>query len=109
LSGGERQRLALARVYLQAAPLVVLDEATSSLDLYTQQRVERAIAALAQQCTVVMVAHRLETVQSAKEILVLEQGQVVQRGTHKALLAAGGEYTRLWHLNQQRQLAQGVG
>jgi ATP-binding cassette, subfamily C, bacterial CydD len=102
LSGGERQRLALARVFLQRTPLVVLDEATSSLDQYTQKLVQQAIVALAQERTVVMVAHRLETVRDAKEILVLEQGQVVQRGSHTALLATNGEYRRLWQLDQQR-------
>jgi ATP-binding cassette, subfamily C, bacterial CydD len=108
LSAGERQRLALARIFLQPAPLVVLDEATSSLDWYTQDLVQQAIAALAQHRTVVMVAHRLETVQYAKEILVLEQGKVVERGTHKTLLAFGGEYARLWCLNQQRSQASEV-
>ncbi|MFN3265265.1 MAG: ABC transporter ATP-binding protein/permease [Deinococcales bacterium] len=104
LSGGERQRLALARAFLQDAPLVLFDEATSSLDRYTQSLVQDAIARLAQTRTVVLVAHRLETVVDAREIIVLRHGLVVQRGTHAVLSQQAGEYQNLWRLHQARKL-----
>jgi ABC-type multidrug transport system fused ATPase/permease subunit len=96
LSGGERQRLALARVFLQDAPILVIDEATSSLDAYSQEKIESALRFLAKSRTVFMVVHRLEMVRLADQIILLEAGQVVNHGSHTALLARDKTYQQLW-------------
>jgi len=93
LSGGQRQRLALARAIVRRPAILLLDEATSALDAATEAALQDAIGALA--CTRVVIAHRLSTVRRADVILVLDDGRVVERGTHDALLAAGGAYARL--------------
>lgn len=103
LSGGQRQRVAIARAFLQDAPVIVLDEATSQLDATTQGLVQAAVTELARGRTVIQVAHRLETVRGAEQIVVLDQGRVVERGTHAELAAAGGAYARL--LDRERDLA----
>ncbi|MFZ4072120.1 MAG: ABC transporter ATP-binding protein [Caulobacterales bacterium] len=101
LSGGERQRVALARAFLADAPILILDEATSSLDNETERDVQDAMAELRQGRTVIVIAHRLSTVRQADRILVFDQGRIVEQGDHGALVAAGGLYARL------NQLAQG--
>jgi ATP-binding cassette, subfamily C, bacterial CydD len=95
LSGGQIQRIALARAFLKDAPLVILDEATANLDLESEELIQRALATLAEERTLIMVAHRLRTVQSLPRILVLDQGRIVEHGAHKDLLAQRGVYHRL--------------
>jgi subfamily B ATP-binding cassette protein MsbA len=98
LSGGQRQRIAIARALLRDAPILILDEATSALDTESERLVQQAIDRLMRDRTVLVIAHRLATVRHADQILVLDGGRVVERGTHDALLAAGGLYRRLHDL-----------
>lgn len=98
LSGGQRQRIALARAILRDAPVLLLDEATSALDAQSERAVQDAVAALAQERTTLVIAHRLATVKSADRILVLDNGKLVADGDHETLVAAGGLYARLARL-----------
>ena len=101
LSGGERQRIAIARVLLKDPPVLVLDEATNSLDSESEYAVQSAVAKLLAGRTTIVIAHRLSTIHSADQILVLEDGSIVERGKHSELLASGGLYKRLY----ERQFA----
>jgi ATP-binding cassette, subfamily B, bacterial len=101
LSGGQRQRIAIARAILRDAPLLLLDEATSSLDAESETLVAAALAQLMQERTTIVIAHRLATVLSCDRILVLDQGRIVEEGTHQTLAAAGGLYARLAKLQFQ--------
>jgi ATP-binding cassette subfamily B protein len=101
LSGGQRQRIAIARAILRDAPLLLLDEATSSLDAESETQVASALAELMQKRTTIVIAHRLATVQSCDRILVMEDGRIVEQGTHQTLVAAGGLYARLAKLQFQ--------
>jgi ATP-binding cassette subfamily B protein len=94
-SGGERQRIAIARTVLRNPPVLVLDEATSALDVQTERAVGEALERLAEGRTTLVIAHRLSTVRDADQIVVLDQGEVVERGTHEELLALGGRYAAL--------------
>jgi ABC-type multidrug transport system fused ATPase/permease subunit len=96
LSGGERQRLTIARLLLARPRVVVLDEATAHLDSTSEQAVQAALGEALDGRTAVVIAHRLSTVRAADQILVVEEGRVVERGTHTALLAAGGRYEELY-------------
>lgn len=95
LSGGQRQRIAIARAFLKNAPILILDEATSALDAESESEVQRALEALVRDRTTLVIAHRLSTVRNADEIVVLDRGRVVERGSHDALVAAGGLYGQL--------------
>lgn len=95
LSGGQRQRLAIARALLRDAPVLILDEATSALDTESERHIQQALDNLQQNRTSLVIAHRLSTIESADEILVLDQGQVIERGSHEALIAQGGAYAQL--------------
>jgi ATP-binding cassette subfamily B protein len=103
LSGGEKQRLAIARLLLKAPDVAVLDEATAHLDSENESAVQAALALALKGRTSIVVAHRLSTSRQANQILVIDDGQIVQRGTHDELLIAGGVYADLY----QRQFAEG--
>ena len=100
LSGGEKQRVAIARTLLKNPPILIFDEATSALDSANERAIQAEIRALAREKTTLVIAHRLSTVVDAHEILVLQQGQVVERGRHADLLAAEGVYAHMWALQQ---------
>ncbi|KAF1968863.1 hypothetical protein BU23DRAFT_558232 [Bimuria novae-zelandiae CBS 107.79] len=100
LSGGERQRLAIAQLFLRDPKIVVLDEATSSVDNVAESMIQESFARICKGRTTVIVAHRLSTVQHANQIFVLHKGRIVERGTHTALLAKHGKYFELWHKTQ---------
>ena len=102
LSGGEKQRVAIARTMLKAPPILVLDEATSALDSFTEREIQLALERVSRGRTTIVIAHRLSTVINADEILVLDKGVIVERGTHEALLARGGVYAALW--SRQREV-----
>lgn len=100
LSGGERQRISIARAILKDAPIVILDEPTSALDTESEVAVQAAIDALIQDKTVIVIAHRLSTIAAADNIIVLEEGQCVEQGTHKNLIDENGRYAQLWAAQQ---------
>ena len=103
LSGGERQRVSIARAVLKDAPILVFDEATSSLDSHSEQAVMTAFRALARRYTALVIAHRLSTVVDADRIVVIEQGAVVEEGSHHALLSANGKYAEMWRIQREQQ------
>jgi len=109
LSGGEKQRVAIARTILKDPRILILDEATSALDSRTEREIEQALRTVAANRTTLVIAHRLSTVVDADEILVLQEGQVAERGTHASLLAQDGLYARMWALQaEQGELAEPV-
>ncbi|MFP5345080.1 MAG: ABCB family ABC transporter ATP-binding protein/permease, partial [Gammaproteobacteria bacterium] len=103
LSGGEKQRVAIARTILKAPRILIFDEATSALDTQSEQAILNALAEVAADHTTLVIAHRLSTVIDADEILVLEQGRIVERGTHRALLAQSAIYAHMWALQQEER------
>ena len=98
LSGGEKQRVAIARTLLKNPPILIFDEATSALDSHTERAIQQELSSAAQGKTTLVIAHRLSTVVDAHEILVMDAGRIVERGTHAALLAQGGRYAQMWAL-----------
>ena len=103
LSGGEKQRVAIARTLLKNPPVLVFDEATSALDSANERAIQAELASAAQNKTTLVIAHRLSTVVDAHEILVMDAGQIVERGTHAQLLAAQGRYAQMWALQQSAE------
>ena len=104
LSGGEKQRVAIARTLLKNPPVLVFDEATSALDSANERAIQAELASAAQNKTTLVIAHRLSTVVDAHEILVMEAGQILERGTHAALLAMQGRYAQMWALQQNAEV-----
>jgi ATP-binding cassette, subfamily B, heavy metal transporter len=104
LSGGEKQRVAIARTILKSPPILILDEATSALDTHTEKEIQTALGAISRGRTALVIAHRLSTIVDADEIIVLEKGRIVEKGTHHVLLAENGVYAGMW--NRQREAAE---
>ncbi|MDP5148396.1 ABCB family ABC transporter ATP-binding protein/permease [Rheinheimera baltica] len=103
VSGGEKQRIAIARAILKRSPILLFDEATSALDSASEQAILQAMREVARNHTSVVIAHRLSTITDADNIIVLKHGQLAEQGSHDELLAAGGEYARMWQLQQKQQ------
>ena len=101
LSGGEKQRVAIARTILKSPPILVLDEATSALDSHTEKEIQAALDRVSQGRTTIVIAHRLSTIIGADEIIVLEKGEIVERGRHDALIERGGVYAGMWQRQRE--------
>src|SRR5690348_1481319 len=106
LSGGEKQRVAIARTILKGPPILVLDEATSALDSHTEKEIQDALERVSKGRTTLVIAHRLSTIVGADEIIVLDAGEIVERGTHHALLAKGGLYASMWNRQREAEAAR---
>src|SRR5271169_4093454 len=106
LSGGEKQRVAIARTILKSPPILLLDEATSALDSHTERDIQDALERVSRNRTSLVIAHRLSTIVAADEIIVLDQGRIVERGTHGQLLATGGLYASMWNRQREAQEAR---
>ncbi len=106
LSGGEKQRVAIARTILKAPPILLLDEATSALDSHTERDIQNALDGVSRNRTTLVIAHRLSTIVGADEIIVLDQGVIVERGAHQQLLAHGGLYASMWNRQREAQEAR---
>jgi ATP-binding cassette subfamily B protein len=104
LSGGEKQRVAIARTLLKNPPILIFDEATSALDSANERAIQAELQSVAQNKTTLVIAHRLSTVVDAHEILVMDAGRIIERGTHAALLAQGGRYAQMWALQQNAEV-----
>jgi len=109
LSGGEKQRIAMARAILKNPPILIFDEATSALDARSERAIQQELNRLAENRTTLIIAHRLSTIVGADEIVVMDKGRVVERGTHKRLLLLGGAYAQLWRLQLQEELQERAG
>src|SRR5690606_34480789 len=106
LSGGEKQRVAIARTILKGPPILLLDEATSALDSFTEREIQSALDRIVKDRTTLVIAHRLSTIVNANEILVLDQGEIVERGRHEDLLAQEGVYAAMWNRQRQEDAAE---
>lgn len=109
LSGGEKQRVAIARTLLKDPPILILDEATSALDTRTERAIQRELGQIARDRTTLIIAHRLSTIVDADEIVVLDHGRVLERGTHWTLLEAQGRYAQMWRMQQADEEKRGSG
>ncbi|GHV25764.1 hypothetical protein FACS1894176_05110 [Bacteroidia bacterium] len=98
LSGGERQRVAIARAILENAPILLLDEATSALDSESEHLIQEAMEELMRNKTVIVIAHRLSTIMKMDKIMVIENGKIIEKGSHNELLLKNGEYAKLWDI-----------
>lgn len=108
LSGGQKQRVAIARAILRKSPIIILDEATASVDVETEQQIQKAIAGIAGTRTIIAIAHRLSTIRNADKILVIEDGRVAEEGTHEELVALGGSYARMDRIQSSAAAAGGI-
>ena len=108
LSGGEKQRVAIARTVLKGPPILLLDEATSALDSHTEKDIQDELDRVAENRTTLVIAHRLSTIVNADEILVLDRGAIIERGTHRELIASGGLYAGMWNRQREAQLARDI-
>jgi ATP-binding cassette subfamily B protein len=108
LSGGQKQRIAIARAILRRSPIIILDEATASVDVETEQQIQRAIANVAGKSTIIAIAHRLSSIRNADQILVIEEGRVTERGTHDELIALGGSYARMQRIQSAAASEGGI-
>jgi ATP-binding cassette subfamily B protein len=108
LSGGEKQRVAIARTILKGPPILLLDEATSALDSHTEKDIQDELDRVAENRTTLVIAHRLSTIVNADEILVLDSGAIIERGTHHELIARGGLYASMWNRQREAQLARDI-
>ncbi|MBP8307333.1 MAG: ATP-binding cassette domain-containing protein, partial [Burkholderiaceae bacterium] len=106
LSGGEKQRVAIARMLLKNPPILILDEATSALDSRNEQAIQEALKRVSAGRTTLVIAHRLSTIVDADQILVMQQGRIVERGGHEELLARAGVYAQMWALQQTQEAEQ---
>jgi ATP-binding cassette subfamily B protein len=106
LSGGEKQRVAIARTILKSPPILLLDEATSALDSHTEKEIQDALEKVSHNRTTLVIAHRLSTIVGADEIIVLDQGAIVERGTHHQLLLKGGLYASMWNRQREAEAAR---
>ena len=107
LSGGEKQRVSIARTLLKHPPILVFDEATSALDSHTEKSIQAELSEIARNHTTLVIAHRLSTIVDADEILVLEHGRIVERGSFRSLIAANGKFAEMWRLQQEQQQTAG--
>ena len=108
LSGGQKQRVAIARAILRRSPIIILDEATASVDVETEQQIQKAIAGIAGKRTIIAIAHRLSTIRNADQILVIENGSVTESGTHDELVALGGAYARMHEIQAAAATRGGI-
>jgi ATP-binding cassette subfamily B protein len=107
LSGGEKQRVSIARTLLKQPPILIFDEATSALDSRTEQSIQAELAEIARNHTTLVIAHRLSTIVDADQILVMDAGRIVERGSFRELMAADGRFAEMWRLQQERDSAEG--
>jgi len=103
LSGGEKQRVAIARAILKNPAILIFDEATSALDSHSEKAIQDELRNIAQNRTTLIIAHRLSTVVDAQQILVMDAGRIIERGTHRELLNQRGVYSQMWALQQQEE------
>ena len=106
LSGGEKQRVAIARTVLKSPPILLLDEATSALDSHTEKEIQDSLERVSKNRTTLVIAHRLSTIVGADEIIVLDQGEIVERGTHHQLLIHDGLYASMWNRQREAEAAR---
>lgn len=100
LSGGQKQRISIARIFLKNPPILILDEATSALDTVTESRIQGAFDKLAVGRTTIIIAHRLSTIRSADRIILIDEGEIKEEGTHEQLMQANGKYAELYRYSE---------